>query len=196
MPVRCPRCAILSSVPPQVCSTSSRWAAMARISSGVMVISIQTSLLQHHNIAHDQAVRRHFLQSWQDASDMFISIDKDDDYRELAASIDEVAGLYSLTSEKSGDGMEGDRSINIFLTQVIENFNVERPMMPLIGFVEIDGDLYRHRVWHFTAPAPVPCPRAPLRGTADCCRGRSRASTPTAPAQSKPWSRRRSWRRW
>ena len=68
-----------------------------------------------------------------------------------------------------GDGMEGDRSINIFLTQVIENFNMERPMMPLIGFVEVDGDLDRHRVWHFTAPAPAPCPRAPLRGTADCC---------------------------
>src|SRR5437762_14366232 len=113
---------------------------------------------------------------------MFIGIDKDDHYRELAASVDEVAGLDSLTSEKSGDGMEGDRSINIFLTQVIENFNVDRPMMPLIGFVELDGDLYRHRVWHFTAPAPVPCPRAPLRGPADCCWGSSRQSTSTGPA--------------
>src|SRR5271165_677125 len=32
MAVRRPRSAILSSVPPQVCSTSSRWAAMARMS--------------------------------------------------------------------------------------------------------------------------------------------------------------------
>src|SRR5258708_2615871 len=39
IPVRCPRWAILSSVPPQVCSTSSRCAAMARTSSaGVSVI--------------------------------------------------------------------------------------------------------------------------------------------------------------
>src|SRR5438477_11230971 len=100
---------------------------------------------------------------------MFIGIDKDDHYRELAASVDEVAGLDSLTSEKSGDGMQGDRSKDIFLTQVIENFNMERPMMPLIGFVEVDGDLHRHGVCHFIAPAPAACRRAPLPGTADCC---------------------------
>src|SRR5438552_18353726 len=134
-----------------------------------MVISIQPSLLQRHIVAHDRTVRRRLLQSRQDASDVFIGIDKNDDHGELAASVDEVAGLDSLTSEKSCNSVEGDRSINIFLTQVIENFNMERPMMPLIGFVEVDGDLDRHRVWHFTAPAPAPCPRAPLRGTADCC---------------------------
>src|SRR5437667_12122287 len=106
---------------------------MARMSSGVMVISIQTSLLQHHILAHDQAVRRHFLQSRQDASDVFIGIDKNDDHGEIAASVDEVAGLDTLTSEKSCNSAEGDRSINIFLTQVIENFNMERPKMPLIG---------------------------------------------------------------
>src|SRR5436190_22111940 len=100
---------------------------------------------------------------------MFIGIDKDDHYPELAARVDEVAGIDSLTAETSGDGVEGDRSIDIFLTQVIENFNMERPMMPLTGFVEVDGDLHRHGVWHFTAPVPAPCPRAPLRGTADCC---------------------------
>src|SRR5437016_13843281 len=98
MPVRCPRCAILSSVPPQVCSTSSRWAARARISSGVMVISIQTSLLQHHILAHDQAVRGHFLQSWQDASHMLIGIDKDNDHGGIAASLDQLAGLNAMAS--------------------------------------------------------------------------------------------------
>src|SRR5207237_9153482 len=100
MPVRCPRCAILSSVPPQVCSTSSRWAARARISSGVMVISIQTSMLQHHILAHDQALRRHFLQSWHDARDMFIGIYKNDDYTYLAATNDEHTGLHVITSKQ------------------------------------------------------------------------------------------------
>src|ERR1022692_220942 len=47
MPVRCPRCAIFSSVPPQVCSTSSRWAAIARMSRGVedMCVEITFSRL-------------------------------------------------------------------------------------------------------------------------------------------------------
>ena len=69
-----------------------------------MDISIETALLQHHILPHDQSVRCHFLQSWQDASDMFIGIDKNDYYRELAASVDEVAGLDSLASEKSRNG--------------------------------------------------------------------------------------------
>src|SRR5690349_17132170 len=112
MPVRCPRCAIFSSVPPQVCSTSSRWAAMARMSrEGALDISAQAPLLQHHVFAHDQAMRGHFFQSGQDASDVLIGINKDNDHRELAASINEVAGLDSLTSQKSGNGVKGDRSI-------------------------------------------------------------------------------------
>src|SRR4029077_5286992 len=37
MPVLCPREAIFASVPPQVCSTSSRCAAMARISTLMFV---------------------------------------------------------------------------------------------------------------------------------------------------------------
>src|SRR5205807_6672317 len=48
MPVRCPRCAIFSSVPPQVCSTSSRWAAMARISSGAVDMLVD-SLLENYD---------------------------------------------------------------------------------------------------------------------------------------------------
>src|SRR5207253_10711474 len=100
---------------------------------------------------------------------MFIGIDKDDHYRELAASVDQVAGLNSLTSEKSCNGVHGDRSIDIFMEQVIEDFNVEWPMMPVIGFVEVDGDLHRHGGWHFTACAPAPCTRSLLLCTVDAC---------------------------
>ena len=42
--MRRPRCAIFSSVPPQVCSASSRWAAMAKISSGAVDMSVDSLL--------------------------------------------------------------------------------------------------------------------------------------------------------
>jgi hypothetical protein len=37
-----------------------------------------------------------------------------------------------------------------FFTQIGKNLHVQRPVMPLVAFVQVDCDLYRHRIWHFT----------------------------------------------
>ena len=42
-------------------------------------------------------------------------------------------------------------------------------LLIVVGFVEIDRHLDCHRVWHFTAPAPGPCPPVHHPGTANCC---------------------------
>src|SRR5689334_7870122 len=136
IPVRYPSCAIFSRVPPQVCSTSSRCAARARMSSGGVDMSVETALFQNHVLPNDQAMRRHFFQGGQDPADVLIGIDEDDDHRQFATGIHQMAGLDLLAAKKSRYRMERGRRVDIFLAQVVENFHVQRTMMPLVSFVK------------------------------------------------------------
>src|ERR1700733_417906 len=168
MPVRLPCCAIFSNVPPQVCSTSSRWAAIAKTSSGVtgLDISVEVSLFQKDVFTHDQTVGSHFLQRGQDAVYVLIRIHEDDDHRKLSPSVYKVTGLHSVSAKKPSHGMNRGGGVHVLFSQIVENLHVQWPMMPLVGFVKIHGDLDCHPVWHFTAPAPKPCRPALRRDTA------------------------------
>src|SRR5229473_3705591 len=157
IPVRYPRCAIFSSVPPQVCSTSSRCAAMARMSRGVDGMSVKIALFQNDILAHDETVCRHLLQHRKNSAHVFVGIHEGDDDRKFAAGLDHVRGFHAMPPQKSSHGMKSGRGIDIFLAQVVENLHVQRPVAPLVGFVEIDCDLYCHSVRHSTALAPGPC---------------------------------------
>ena len=99
---------------------------------------------------------------------MFVRIHEDDDHGKLSSSVYKVARLNPVPSEKPSDRMDRSCGVHIFLPQVVEDLHVQRPVMPLVGFVKIDCDLNSHRVWHFTVPAPEPY-RPPLRrGTINC----------------------------
>src|SRR3981081_3194735 len=145
MPVRRPRCAILSNVPPQVCSTSSRWAAIARTSSGAVRVeradmSVEAPLFQNHILANDQAMSSHLPQGVEYAVHMFIGIHKADDYGKLSSSVYKVTGLNLVSPKKPSHGMDCGRGVNVFPPQVIKDFQMQSPVMPLVGFVEIDGN--------------------------------------------------------
>jgi hypothetical protein len=113
-------------------------------------MSVEVSLFQNDVLADDQPMRSHFFQQGQHAAYMLVGVHEGDDDRELAPGFYEVRGFNAMTAEKSGDGVNGCGRINIFFAQVTENFHMQRLVMPLVGFVQIDGDLYRHGVSHFT----------------------------------------------
>src|ERR1700716_318172 len=100
---------------------------------------------------------------------MFIGIHKADDYGKLSSSVYKVTGLNLVSPKKPSDGMDCGRGVNVFPPQVIKDFQMQWPVMPLVGFVEIDRNLHSHRVWHFTAPAPERCRPALLQGIVNCC---------------------------
>src|SRR3954469_6363746 len=104
MPVLCPCLEALSNVPPQVCSTSSRCAAMARMSRdcprGREDMSVEISLFQHYFFAHDQPVRRHFLQRAKHAAHVLIRVNEDDNHGQLSTCFDQMRGLDLMASEK------------------------------------------------------------------------------------------------
>src|SRR5690348_8608944 len=89
---------------------------------------------------------------------MLIGVHKGDDDRQFATGIYQMRSLYALTAKKTRDRMGHGCSIYVFFVQIIEDFDVQRPMMPLVGLVEIDGDLNGHRVRHSTAPVRGPFP--------------------------------------
>src|SRR5229473_8513987 len=124
IPARYPRCAIFSSVPPQVCSTSSRWAARARMSSGGVDMSVEIALLQNHVLAHDQAMRGHFFQCRQHAADVLVRVHENDDDRQFSPGVYEMTGLHLLPAQESRYRMQRSRRIHVLLTQVVENLHV------------------------------------------------------------------------
>ena len=134
--------------------------------------SVETSLFQNYVFAHDQTVSRHLLQGWQDAVHMLISIHEDNDQGNLSSSIYKMTGLNPVPAEKSSHSVESGCGINVFPPQVVKDLHVQRPVTPVVGFVEINGDLNSHRVWHFTAPGPEPLRPALHRGKVYCCSAR------------------------
>src|SRR5215470_2277953 len=99
--------------------------------------------------------------------------------------------LNLLTSQKTRHGVCHGRGINILLVQIIQDLHMQRPVLPLVGFIKVDCYLDRHGVWHFTAPVPAPSQPARRPDTAsywtECCS----PSKTIAPARSRPSSRRR-----
>src|SRR5260370_36389270 len=156
MPVRCPRCAIFSSVPPQVCSTSSRCAAMARMSRGVDGMSVKIALFQNDILAHDETVCRHLLQHRKNSSHVFVGIHEGDDDRKVAAGLDHVRGFHAMPPQKSSHGMNSGRGIDIFLAQVVENLHVQSPVAPLPRSFPIHSTLYCHSLRHPPPLSPSP----------------------------------------
>src|SRR6202049_2686619 len=130
--------------------------------------SVETSLFQNYVFAHDQTVSRHLLQGWQDAVHVLIRIHEDNDQGKLSSSVYKMTGLNPVSPEKPSHSVESGCGINVFPPQVVKNLHVQRPVTPVVGFVEIDRDLNSHRVWYFTAPVPEPCRPALHRGTANC----------------------------
>src|SRR5208337_3502386 len=135
MPVRWPLCAAFNIVPPQVCSTSSRCAAMARMSRPVVDMSVQVSLLQHNILAHDQPVRRHLFESWQHPVHMLVRVHENYDHRQLTASLNQMGGFHTVPSQEPCHGVDRGCGVDIFFAQVLENLQMQGVMMPLVGFV-------------------------------------------------------------
>jgi len=75
-------------------------------------------------------MRGHFSQLGQNAVDVLVGVDERDHDGQFASRFDEVGGMDFAASEKAGYGVEGDGSENIFLTQIFQNFQMQRTMMP------------------------------------------------------------------
>src|SRR5215470_2074272 len=83
-----------------------------------------------------------------------------------------MCGLYALSAEESRHTVHCSRRIHIFLTEVVEDLNVQRAVMPLVRFVQIDCDLHSHCIRHFTRVPAIPVAR--------CRTTRSRRTAPTS----------------
>ena len=59
-------------------------------------------------------------------------------------------------SEKSGNAMDRRGREYVLFAQIVQDLHVQRPVMPLVGFVQIDCDLHRHGIWHSTRVPPIP----------------------------------------
>ncbi len=64
-------------------------------------MSVEIALLQHYVLAHDQPVRRHFLQRGKHAIHMLIGVDENDDHRQLASRLDQMRGLDAMPPQES-----------------------------------------------------------------------------------------------
>jgi len=92
--------------------------------------SIQAALLDNYILTHDEPVSGHLAQPGQNATYVLVSIHKTDDDRQLASSFNQVSGMDSASSKKTGNGMERHGAGHTLVAQVFEQLQVQRTMMP------------------------------------------------------------------
>src|SRR5262249_13566925 len=79
--------------------------------------------------------------------------------------VDQAGGLDATAAGESGDGVENRSAGHVLSSQIVEDLEVQRLAVPLVGFVEVDGDLDRHRSGHnyIARASAAPASRAPRR---------------------------------
>src|SRR5580704_18712536 len=82
------------------------------------LISVQTPLLNHNILPHNQSVRRHLLEFGENPADVLIGIDERDHDRQLASGIDEMSSADFAASKETSYGVESYSSENIFFAQI------------------------------------------------------------------------------
>jgi len=76
----------------------------------------------------------HLPQLGQDTLYVFISINEGDDDRQFAARLDKMRRVHAASPLKTCDCVKGDRPSNVLLTQILQNFDVQRTVVPRITF--------------------------------------------------------------
>src|SRR6266849_8158649 len=93
---------------------------------GVVCPSIQAPLLNDHILPHNQAVGGHLAKPGQSAVDMLVGVDERNHDGQLASGFDEMGGMDFASPEKTGYGVEGDGSEDIFFAQIFQNLQMQR----------------------------------------------------------------------
>jgi hypothetical protein len=55
-----------------------------------------------------------------------------------------MRGLHSSAASESSDGMEDHRAGYVFFAQIVKNLQIERLVVPLVRFNQIESDLDGH----------------------------------------------------
>src|ERR1035437_9500773 len=158
--------------------------------------SVEAALLDHNVLADDETMRRHLSQLGKNAREVLVGIDKGNHNRQIASCLNQMGGLDAASALETRDRVEDYGAGNVFLTQILEHFQVQRTVMPGIALREIHGYLHSHRSCHFTTPARLPRPRRLHPGKAHYWPQCLSPSAPTVPAPCRRRFRRRSWRMW
>jgi hypothetical protein len=85
---------------------------------------IEASLFHYDILAHNQTMRRHFLQLWQNSLDVLIEIDECQDQWQVSSGIDQRRRLHPASTHKSGHGVKHRRAIYVFGPEIIEQFKI------------------------------------------------------------------------
>src|SRR5581483_5209142 len=93
-------------------------------------------------------------QTRQHAIDVLIAVNERDHDREFTSRLDETRRMDTMPSGETRDRVQGSRTGDVFRAQVIKDRQMQRAVLPLVGFVEVNRNLYCHLAAHFTAPSP------------------------------------------
>src|ERR1035438_774703 len=112
--------------------------------------SIEAALLDHYIFTDDETMSGHLSQLGKNASDVLVGIDEGNHNRQVPSCLDPMGGLDAASALETRHRVEGHGAGNVFLTQILQHFQVQRTMLPGIALREIHGYLYSHRRCHST----------------------------------------------
>src|SRR5215469_15467530 len=103
--------------------------------------SVESALLDEDILSDDQPVRSHFLKPGQHTLYMFLKIHEYYDDRKVSSRFHETGCMYLVPSVETTDCVEGAGPSDIFRAKHFQQFMVQRLILPLIVFVQVDGYL-------------------------------------------------------
>src|SRR6185437_2855916 len=178
-----------------------------------LVYSIRFSFNRHF-FSDNQPMTCHLLDLRQHSVHVFFFVNKREHERKLSSRIDERGGLDAAVAGESCHRMQHGGACNFRFAQILEELQVQRPVVPLVRLIEVDRHLHRAgSITHWkTIPYPLsdftrspssfkwyePAPfrPAPRPGKAGYWQSYSQQIAPSYPAQSKPLSQMHSLKMW
>src|ERR1035441_8821118 len=155
-----------------------------------MCPSIEAALLDHNIFTDDETMSGHLSQLGKNASDVLVGIDEGNHNRQVPSCLDKMGCLDAAAALETRHRVEGHGAGNVFLTQILQHFQVQRTMMPGVALGKIHVSLNSNGRCFFTPPARLlPPPRLPP-GRARCWPQCLPPSTSTVPAPCRRTFRR------
>jgi hypothetical protein len=97
--------------------------------------SIEVALLNHDVLSKDEPVRSERSKLRKNALYVFLKVDENNDYRQVAASFHESCGVNTIPACEPRDGVERASTGNILVSQRLKN------LVPLVRLVQIHRHL-------------------------------------------------------
>ena len=84
---------------------------------------------------------RHLTQLWYYALHVLLGIDEGENDGQFPTSVHQRGSFHAASPSEAGHRVDHRSTRDILRLQIVKDRDMQRSMQPLIGFIEVNGDL-------------------------------------------------------